>query len=89
MSCILRLVWFQNLYIMNAKYKIKLKGKILKIVPRSVYQESVYTQDIFVELENCAKLRIYDVSILCDQDYLNKIKRTLLALYRYLAMELK
>lgn len=59
---------------MNVKSKIGLRGRILEIIPVSVYQNRVYTQDIFIELENFVKLRISDSSRLCEQKDLGKIK---------------
>lgn len=59
---------------MNVKSKIGLRGEILKITPVSVYQERVYTQDIFIELENFVKLRISDIHMLCEQKDLGKVK---------------
>jgi hypothetical protein len=59
---------------MNVKSKVGLRGRILEIIPVSVYQEIVYTQDIFIELENFVKLRISDIHTLCEQKDLGKVK---------------
>jgi hypothetical protein len=59
---------------MNLKSKFGLRGRILKITPSSVYQESVYTQDILIELENSVKLRVYDAKMRCEEKDLGKVK---------------
>ena len=53
---------------------MSIKGKIFNIIPITVYQEKVYTQDVIVELNNGLKIAISDPSKYCKKEYINKIK---------------
>lgn len=51
-----------------------IKGKIAEIIPVSVYENKVYTQDIILELEDGVKIEIDDSMKKCNNDDVGKIK---------------
>lgn len=53
---------------------MSIKGKIIKIIPVSSYQEKVYTQDAIVELNNGLKMAVSDPSKYCKKEDIGKIK---------------
>lgn len=58
-----------------------IKARIIKIIPVSVYQEKIYTQDVVVELENDERLALDDSTKLCKEDFLGKSKRLEVLIY--------
>lgn len=51
---------------------VGIPGKVLKIIPVSGYQETIYTQDVFVEFINGKKAAIEDSSMLISDKMINK-----------------
>lgn len=62
-------------------FNVNLEARIVKIIPVSVYQEVVYTQDIIVELENGIKLAVADPRKLCNNDFLNTLQCLKIMIY--------
>ena len=55
-------------------FDVKLEAFIVEIMPVSVYQEVVYTQDVVVQLEKNVKLAVADSHKLCDNEFVNTLK---------------
>jgi hypothetical protein len=63
-----------------SKEKIQITGRILRIIPVSVYSGKVYTQDVIVELENGTQFAIFDPTKIMKESYLGEKKNLLISI---------
>ena len=55
-----------------------LHGRIIDVIPVSVYQDKIFEQDLIFEQENGVKIVLSDVHMLCKSESIGQIKKILI-----------